>query len=131
MQNLNDYVRSADWKTEKHVPAITLPETVRAGEWFDARVAVGQEIPHPNTTGHHIAWIALHFIPKDGKYSIVIGRQEFGAHGQDAGGPDQGPAHTDSAAVFRMKTAVPGTLAATAYCNIHGLWTCARGVDVE
>ncbi len=128
MSKLSDLVHSADWKTEKHVPVIELPATVKAGEMFNVQVTIGKEIAHPNTTEHHIAWIALHFIPKDGKFSIEIGRTELSAHGQSAAGANQGPAYTDSSALFRMKTSVPGTLVATEYCNIHGLWVSESDV---
>jgi len=130
MSKISDYVHSADWKTEKHVPAIELPASINAGEMFNVQVTVGKELPHPNTTEHHIVWIALHFIPNGGKFSIEIGRQELSAHGQSAEGPNKGPAYTDSASLFRMKTAVGGTLVTTAYCNIHGLWTAEREITL-
>ena len=46
-KDLSELVRSADWKLEKHVPAITAPAEAKAGEWIDVDVSVGQEIPHP------------------------------------------------------------------------------------
>ena len=118
MSKISDYVHTADAGQEKHVPLIELPENPSAGAMFNILVSVGKTITHPNTAEHHIAWIALHFIPAGAKFSIEIGRQELSAHGQG-----DGPAHTDGTALFRMKTLVPGTLVATAYCNIHGLWT--------
>ena len=48
-KSLNDYVKTADWKSEKHVPAIAAPAKVAAGETFEVEVYVGKEIPHPNT----------------------------------------------------------------------------------
>ena len=63
MKSLHDVVKSADWKSEKHVPVIDAPESFKAGDWVEVSATVGKEIPHPNTTEHHICWIALHFVP--------------------------------------------------------------------
>jgi desulfoferrodoxin ferrous iron-binding domain len=129
--SLSEFVKSADWKMEKHVPAIDAPEAVKAGEMFAATVAVGKEMPHPNTSAHHIAWIALHFAPEGAKTSVEIGRAEFSAHGASADGADNGPAHTASAVTFNLRIAAPGKLYATAYCNLHGLWASEKSVAVS
>ena len=114
-------VKTADWKSEKHVPVITAPQTAKAGEPFDIEVDVGKEIPHPNTAQHHIVWMALHFIPADSNTSIELGRVDLSAHG--ASMTDKpGSAVTDSSARFRVRLAASGTLHAVAYCNLHGLW---------
>lgn len=126
---LSSYVKSADWKTEKHVPVITVPETVKSGDWVKVEVAVGKEIPHPNTVEHHIVWIALHFVPEGLQTSIEVGRVELSAHGQ-AAKPNEGPVHTAPFARFLVQLATSGTLHATAYCNIHGLWTSSASITV-
>ena len=130
MNGLSELVRSADWKNEKHVPAIECADTAKAGEWFTVSVTVGKEIAHPNTTEHHICWVALHFAPAGAKASVEIGRFEFSAHGQSAAGPNQGPAYTDSTVTTRVKLAAGGKLFATAYCNIHGLLESEKAVQV-
>ena len=127
---LSEFVKSADWKSEKHVPVIECAATAKAGEAVAISVTVGKEIAHPNTTNHHIAWIALHFAPAGAKVSIEIGRCEFSAHGASSEGPDKGPAYTDSTLSIRAKFAVSGTLYATAYCNIHGLWASEKAVVI-
>jgi len=127
---LSEFVKSADWKSEKHVPVIDCADTVKAGEAVSITVTVGKEIAHPNTTNHHIAWIALHFAPVGAKASTEIARCEFSAHGASAEGPDKGPAYTDSTLVVRAKLATSGKLYATAYCNIHGLWSSEKSVTV-
>ncbi|WP_456341745.1 desulfoferrodoxin family protein, partial [Thermovibrio sp.] len=33
----------------KHTPVIEAPAKVKKGEWFEVRVVVGKDIPHPNT----------------------------------------------------------------------------------
>ena len=40
-------------------PSLRLPSNFRGG--FTVTVSVGKEIPHPNTTEHHIRWIKLFF----------------------------------------------------------------------
>ena len=127
---LSEFVKSADWKSEKHVPVIVCADTTAAGAALDITVTVGKEIAHPNTTNHHIAWIALHFVPAGAKASIEITRCEFSSHGASGEGPDKGPAYTDSTLSIRAKLAVSGTLYATAYCNIHGLWASEKAVTV-
>jgi superoxide reductase len=93
-------------------------------------VTVGKEIAHPNTTGHHITWIALHFVPAGAKASIEIGRCEFSAHGASVEGADKGPVYTASTVCLCAKLATSGTLYATSYCNIHGLWASEKAITV-
>lgn len=130
MSKLSDFVKSADWQNEKHVPVIEAPEAVKAGEWTSVSVAVGKGIPHPNTTEHFIAWIALHFVPEGAKVSYELARCELSAHGQAATGANTGPAYTDSGMTVRVKLDKPGSLHATAYCNIHGLWESSKSVAI-
>lgn len=127
MNSLTPTIKSADWKSEKHVPVITLPEGAKPGEAFDAEVAVGKEIPHPNTTTHHISWIALHFVPANASTSIELGRACFAAHGDSPDSARPGPA-TAPVARFRVLLSGPGTLHAIAYCNLHGLWESAAAI---
>ncbi len=129
-ENITTFVKTADWKAEKHVPAITAPESARAGDWIDVEVAVGREIPHPNTVEHHISWIALHFVPAGVQTSIELGRYEFSAHGQ-AAKANEGPAHSAPFLRTRVQLTTSGTLHATAYCNIHGLWTSSAPVAIN
>lgn len=127
---LSDYVQSADWKNEKHIPVILCPDCVQASEPFEIEVTVGKEIPHPNTPTHFIAWMALHFVPADSHVSIELGRFEMSAHGASASG-DGGPAITQSKIKCSVALQKPGKLFATAYCNIHGLWTSEKSVSVR
>ena len=127
---LSEFVKSADWKNEKHVPVIECPENNATGKPVAITVTVGKEIAHPNTTNHHIAWIALHFVPNGAKTSIELSRCEFSAHGATGEGPDKGPAYTNSVLAISVNLAVSGTLYATSYCNIHGLWASERAIVV-
>ena len=120
---LSSYVKTADWKSEKHVPVITAPAAAKAGEAIDVEVAVGKEIPHPNTVEHHIAWIALHYVPEGAQTSIEIARLDLSAHGANA--------FTAASAKFRVALQKGGALYATAYCNLHGLWASSAAITVE
>jgi len=131
MAKINEVVKTADFKSEKHVPVIEAPETVKAGDYFTVSATVGKEIEHPNTVEHHMAWIALHFIPASGKVSYEVGRCEFSAHGQSVAGPNLGPVYTGSAVSVNIKLNESGTLCATAYCNIHGLWASDKAITVQ
>ena len=128
-ETLASTVKTADWKAEKHVPVITAPATAKADEWIDVDVSVGKEIPHPNTPAHHISWIALHFVPDGANTSIELARVELSAHA-DSASDVPGPALTAPSAHLRIRLARSGTLHATAYCNLHGLWTSATPVVI-
>ena len=111
--SLANYIKSADWKAEKHVPVITVAGQFAPGQPLDVEVCVGKEIPHPNTVEHHIAWIALYFVAEGSQLPVELGRAELCAHGSAA---------TSPVAKFRITLDNPGTLRAVAYCNLHGLW---------
>ncbi len=128
-ETISSFVKTADWKAEKHVPAITAPASAKAGEWIAVEVAVGKEIPHPNTTAHHISSLALHFVPDGSQTSILLARYEAAAHGE-AATMDEGPAHTAPGLTAKVQLAKSGTLHATAYCNIHGLWTSSAKIEI-
>lgn len=131
MASFRDLFQSADWKKEKHVPVIEVPEKVKKGEFFDVRVSIGKEIAHPNKTEHHIRWIAVYFYPQDGKFPYQIGRVEFTAHGESTEGPDTSTVFTHHQATLSFKTEVPGIIYAASYCNIHGLWQNEKAIEVE
>lgn len=119
---IGEYIKTADWKAEKHVPVIECPDQVHAGAPFVVTVAVGREIPHPNEPGHHIAWAALYFIPEGTSAAVEVARTDFAAHGETV---RTTPTFSATIAIAR-----PGTLYATAYCNLHGLWTSEHPVTL-
>lgn len=122
-------VRTADWKTEKHAPSISAPKIAKAGETIAVELAVGKELPHPNSVEHHIEWLALHYVPDGSTTSIELARFDLRAHGQ-APRPNEGPARTLPNAVAFVQLDRGGELHATAYCNIHGLWTSSVPIKV-
>ena len=131
MAAFKDLFQSADWKKEKHVPVIECPEQVKADEFFDVTVTLGKEVAHPNTTEHHIRWIALYYQGEGENFPLQLGRFEFTAHGEHATGANKGPAYTNHRGVCSVKLGKPGTLLAAAYCNIHGLWEHTRQIKVQ
>jgi len=130
MPEFSEYVQSANWEEEKHVPVIECPDEVQAGEHFDVKVSIGKAIDHPNTTEHHIRWIALYFHPEGGKFTYEVGRFEFNAHGGSVQGANEGPVFTHHEVTAAMKINEPGTLYALAFCNIHGLWESTKEIGL-
>lgn len=114
------WIQTADWKTEKHVPVIDI-KGIKEGVAV-VMVTVGKEIAHPNTTNHHIKWMDLFFMPEGEKFPVEIGYCTFDHHGESAQGPDSSGIYSEPVAKFVFKTDKSGTLMATSYCNIHGLW---------
>ncbi len=131
MSTFESLYQEADWKQEKHVPVIEGPDSITKGEFTHFSVSVGKEIPHPNTTEHHIRWIAAAFLPEGGKYPYEVARFEYTAHGESVEGANQGPAYTAPHSCFSVRLDQPGTLFVTSYCNIHGLWKSEKPVSVS
>ena len=131
MAQMGEFFQTADWKSEKHVPVIECEDTVASDEVFEVKVSLGKEVAHPNTTEHHIRWIQLYFKPEGDKFAYQVGNFEFAAHGESTEGPDTGPVYTNHAATATLKITKPGTLVATAFCNIHGLWENSKSVKTR
>ncbi|MDN5332025.1 MAG: superoxide reductase [Tepidanaerobacteraceae bacterium] len=131
MESLSLQIQKDDWKKEKHVPVIELKEPAKKGEPINIHLCVGKEIPHPNTTEHHIRWIKLFFQPDGEKFSIHLGTYTFEAHAESVEGPNKGPAKCEPCVHTSVILEKPGTLIALSYCNIHGLWENSLRVDFE
>ena len=130
MKQFGELLKTADWKTEKHVPVIDCPDKVKAGELFSVKATIGKEIAHPNTTDHHIRWIALYFQADGDKFPYEIGRFEFSAHGESTDGPDTSSIYTHHEVGISMKTDKAGVLFAASLCNIHGLWQSQKEIKI-
>jgi superoxide reductase len=128
MKKLSDSINTNDWKKEKHIPVIDCPDSVIMGESFAISIKVGKEIPHPNTTEHHIRWIQVFFKPADDKFIYQVAYCEFTAHGESVAGPDQGYIYTDPSATAQAIIKKPGTIHVLSYCNIHGLWENSKDI---
>jgi len=122
MQPISNIFQSADWKKEKHVPVIEMPERIEKGKELKVTVGVGKEISHPNTTEHHIAWIDVYFHAEGTKFPCHLGRFEFHAHGASPEGPNTSTVYANPAVTLAFKTDKPGSVFAFSYCNVHGLW---------
>lgn len=94
---------------EKHVPVIEVGKDKGEGGTDVVHVVVGKETPHPNTIEHHIAWVELHGVKKDGQV-INLGRAAFA------------PSYTRPNIRFQVPVAEFKAFCALSYCNIHGLW---------
>lgn len=130
MKTFGELFQTADWKAEKHVPVIEIPEKVRKGENIKITVTVGKEIAHPNTTEHHIAWIDAYFYPAGEKFPYHLGKFEFWAHGASIQGPNTSSVYTYHEVTFSFKTDKTGTIYVQSYCNIHGLWTNSQEIKI-
>ena len=122
MASIKELFQEADWKNEKHVPVIVAQDAVKKGEAVTVEVSVGKAIAHPNTTEHHIRWIEVYFLPDGGKFPYQIARIDLTAHGESAEGPNTSTVFTHPEATLSIKTDKKGTILASSYCNIHGLW---------
>ena len=80
------------------------------------RVIVGKGTPHPNTVEHHIGWVELYGVKKDGQV-INLGRAAFA------------PVYTAPNVRFQVSVEEFKAFHALAYCNIHGVWE--NSVEVE
>ncbi len=94
---------------EKHVPVIEIGKGKGAGGADIVHVVVGKETPHTNTAEHHIDWIELFGVKKDGQV-IYLGRAAFA------------PAYTNPNVRFQVPVVEFKAFCAFAYCNIHGVW---------
>lgn len=131
MAELKDLFQAADWKKEKHVPVIEAADKVKKGEILKVALSVGKEIAHPNTTEHHIRWIEVYFLADGDKFPYQLGKFEFTSHGESAAGPNMSTIYTSPDAVCSFKTEKSGTILASSYCNIHGLWQNSKRIEIE
>ena len=100
---------------KKHVPVITVPEVLKAGEFYDVKITVG-EIEHPNENEHFIQWIEFYI------GDVYLGRFDFA------------PVMTRPEVTIPLQLGHHGldsTLRAISRCNIHGLWEGKVQVKTE
>jgi superoxide reductase len=122
--NLGDLILTYDsaagealGKRESHTPKIEAPATIKADEIFELKVTVG---PHPNTLEHSIRWIEVYFYEEGRPFNpIMLSRVEFG------------PALCEPSVMLKAKLQKSGVLHALEYCNVHGLWSGKKGIEVS
>jgi superoxide reductase len=86
---------------EKHIPDITV-----AGN--TVTVKCGKDVMHPSTDAHHIVWMKLFGVDKEGLF------RELGSTNPT---PGDEPVVNFSIEIGNYKE-----LHALIYCNLHGLW---------
>ena len=131
MSGIGELYQKADWKAEKHAPVLEAPDSVTADAPVTIAASVGKEIAHPNTTEHHIAWIELHFKPDSEKFAHQLSVSRFTAHGESVKGANEGVAYTEPRCQATVRFKESGTLFATSYCNIPGLWEYEKRLEVK
>lgn len=94
---------------EKHVPIIEVGKGKGEAGADIVHVVVGKEVAHPNTAEHHIAWVELYGVKKDGQ-AIDLGRSAFA------------PGYTSPNVRFQVPVDQFNAFCALSYCNIHGIW---------
>lgn len=94
---------------EKHVPVIEVGKGKGEGGADIVHVVVGKEVPHPNTVEHHIAWIEVFGVKKDGQL-INLGRAAFA------------PSYTSPNIRLQITATDYKVFCVLSYCNVHGLW---------
>jgi superoxide reductase len=100
-----------------HVPVITAPEKVKAGEAFDVGVAVGKA-PHPMGPTHWIEYVQLS-IGNEPAGTVI-----FRSHGY---------LKAQTKFVVVLDETLKGkrvSLVATLQCNLHGIWQHYVNVEV-
>ena len=131
MVNITDFVKTADWKVEKHVPVIDCADSVSENEVFEVKVSIGKKVAHPNTTEHHIGWVSLYFQPEGDKNPYQVGHYEFTAHGDSVQGPNTGAVFSHHAVLTWIKINKPGVIFAVSSCNLHGLWQSSKEIILK
>lgn len=98
---------------KRHLPVITAPDTVKAGQLFEVTVEVGKLLEHPNDRGHFVSFIDLYVGP------VYLARLSL------------------TGVMLRpiLKVCVQldrdlGPLRAIEVCNIHGAWESMRNIKV-
>lgn len=124
MKSLKEFLQTGDFKGEKHVPVIHVPENIEKDKEFDLRVSVGDEIKHPNTLEHHIAWVKVFFKGENDKFPVEIANFNFSAHGESDNA-------TQPVGITSVKLSKSGTIHALSYCNIHGLWENSMCIEIK
>jgi len=128
--DMGDLYQTADWKREKHVPAIELQNKPASGKTIEVKVTAGKEIPHPNTAEHHIEWIDVYFLPDGESFPYELGRFEFSAHGASTLGANASGVYSQPSVALYFTTTKPGMIYASSYCNIHGLWSSSLRITL-
>ncbi|MGA2378055.1 MAG: desulfoferrodoxin family protein, partial [Spirochaetia bacterium] len=64
------------------------------------------------------------------KFPFQVARCDFTAHGESLDGPDTSTVYTAPSVLCTFTTEKPGTIMASSYCNIHGLWGSSKALTL-
>jgi superoxide reductase len=71
------------------------------------------------------------FLADGAKFPVQIARAEFNAHGESPDGPNMSTIYSNPEVSSSFRTDKSGTILASSYCNIHGLWQGAKKIEVK
>lgn len=131
MSDTKNRLQPAEFKEERHIPLINIPKRIKKNEDFTVKVTVGKDALHPHTKDHYIRWIEVFFQTRDAIAPNEIRKFEFPPCEGGAATPEGSNASTPREITINFKTAKAGTIFATSYCNIHGLWQNSRHIEIE
>jgi superoxide reductase len=99
---------------KKHIPVISAPDEVKAGECFEVTVEVGKLLDHPNERSHYINFVDLYC------GDAFLTRL------------DLTPVSTCPVlkACVRLDKCC-GPLKAFEFCNLHGTWMASKDIKVS
>jgi len=99
---------------KKHLPVISAPDSVKAGQCFEITVEVGKLLAHPNENGHFIEFVELY------ADEIYLARADLTA--------------VTTCPAVRFCVALGGAvkeLRAYDRCNLHGVWVSTAPIAVK
>jgi len=99
---------------KKHLPVITAPDEVKAGECFEVTVEVGKLLEHPNKRSHFIGFIELY------QGDLYLARVDL--------------TPVTTCPVLKVCVSLEkecGPLRAFEWCNLHGTWKATKEIAVS
>lgn len=99
-----------------HLPVISVPANLKAGETFEVTVEVGKLLAHPNEPSHFIEWIDLY-----ANY-VFLDRISLSA--------------ATTQPTLKIPVTLPHdiknlTLRAFERCNMHGVWEGTQDISIS
>jgi len=100
---------------KKHLPVISVPANLKAGETFEVTVEVGKLLAHPNEPSHFIEWIDLY------ANWVFLARISLSA--------------ATTQPTLKIPVTMPHgikqlTLRAFERCNMHGVWEGTKEISI-
>jgi len=100
---------------KKHLPVISVPDTIKADEPFEVTVEVGKLLAHPNENGHFIEFIDLY------ADDVFLARLDLTA--------------VTTQPTMKVPVVLPHTVKTTLRaferCNLHGSWEGTKEITVS